>query len=290
MALGHGRITYGDGAVSLSFGRGTPYALSRFTRGVAEREDTDVRRPRQDGAILGRFYKGKAQHDLTLTVDAGTDEARAIELLRDLETAWDARGYRTQPGFLAELWQGDDRYCLGQPRALDPNDDGLWNGTATAELAFVAESDRWYGATRSTTVGVTPPTSGGLEFPAEAPFTFDSGPSVQETALLVEGVMPAWPVFTIREAITNPSVWIEGIGNLQFNIDLKYDQNLVADTRPHRRGIYLNGVAVPGLLSPRGARLSDMSVMPGSHRVFIRGHSPGLAELTVSTTAVYPSF
>ncbi len=288
MRLDRGRIVY-EG-VSLQFGSGTPYRLTGFKRGVAEREDADVRRPRSDGSILGRSFKGKAQHSLSLLVDAGKDEDAAMDLLGELEDVWDAAANRVDAGFMAELWIGDDRYCIGQPRALDPDDTGLWDGTATADLTFVAESDRWYGPTVSVTVGLMPTVRGGLRLPARAPFFFDSGPTDAFGTIRNTGSLSAWPVFEVKHAITNPVVGIEGVGRLIVNYDLKYDQTLTLDTRPATRGVYVNGVPIPGLLSASGQRLADMAMPSGTHQVTLRGRSPGSATLTCRVAPTTSSF
>ncbi|MCS3426739.1 hypothetical protein M2388_000383 [Leucobacter aridicollis] len=180
---------------------------------------------------------------------------------------------------------------LGMPVELDPNEEYRLFDTNRAVLSFECVDDLWYGPEEQTTIRFVPPVSGGLTFPAEAPFTFDSGPAVRNASVQVTGDVSTWPVFEIKGPVTNPEVDIVGVGKLIFSVSLAYDQTLRVDTRPWARWVKRDGAAFPGALSSAGARLSDVSLAPGTYQVLLRGYDPtGTAELRVSTWPAFTSF
>ncbi|UOQ60390.1 hypothetical protein MUN76_15380 [Leucobacter rhizosphaerae] len=163
--------------------------------------------------------------------------------------------------------------------------------TARAELVFEAVDDLWYGPEQVTEISFVPPVSGGLEFPAMAPFTFDSGPTVRNGAVTVEGDVAAWPVFEIQGPVDDPEIDIVGVGRLIFRTSLAWDQTLTVDTRSWARWVKRDGDALPGALSSSGARLSDVSLLPGSYTVLLRGYdTTGTAKLRVLVRPAFTSF
>ncbi|MFF8817275.1 hypothetical protein ACF07D_04655 [Leucobacter sp. NPDC015123] len=213
------------------------------------------------------------------------------DVWRDLLGVWRADEIRDRPGVHASLMAPSGRHVLGMPVELDPNEEYRLFDTNRAVLSFECVDDLWYGPEEQTTIRFVPPVSGGLTFPAEAPFTFDSGPAVRNASVQVTGDVSTWPVFEIKGPVTNPEVDIVGVGKLIFSVSLAYDQTLRVDTRPWARWVKRDGAAFPGALSASGARLSDVSLAPGTYQVLLRGYDPtGTAELRVSTWPAFTSF
>lgn len=244
---------------------------------------------RGDGRRLGRVYRrGQV---VSLSVEARPDLRPMGDVWRDLLGVWRADEIRDRPGVHAVLTAPSGRHVLGMPVELDPNEEYRLFDTNRAVLSFECVDDLWYGPEEQTTIRFVPPVSGGLTFPAEAPFTFDSGPAVRNASVQVTGDVSTWPVFEIKGPVTNPEVDIVGVGKLIFSVDLAYDQTLRVDTRPWARWVKRDGAAFPGALSSAGARLSDVSLPPGTYQVLLRGYDPtGTAELRVSTWPAFTSF
>ena len=285
-----GSLTYQG--VSFLFGSGTPYSITGFVRGVAETRDQDRDNVRGDGRRFGLDLKSGPTHELSLLVQGdgrtGPEREAALgPLLGAIERVWDAAPLRSRSNDLAYLRVGE-RACVGRPRTVAPDDSGRWDGVAEIGVTFEAADALWYGQEEVTVVRFVPPASGGLTFPAEAPFTFDSGPTMRNASVQVGGEVATWPVFEISGPVTNPEVDIIGVGRLIFRTTLAYDQTLRVDTRPWARWVKRDGAALPGALSPTGSRLSDVSLRPGTYQVLLRGYDPtGTAELRVSTWAAY---
>lgn len=290
-ALNSGRLVY-EG-VSFPFGEGTPFVLTGFKRGVASARAGDRDRVRADGRAFGRDVKAGPTHDVSLAAlgdgsSQASREAAVAVLAGELERVIDALPVRSRGGALAQLWMGD-RFCYGRPRDLAPDDSGRWDGVAEYGFAFVAESDRWYGPMVSTRVRFSIPETGGLTFPAEAPFTFDSGPTQRNGVLVVGGDVETLPVFVIQGPVTNPSINVTGVGELQLSVTLAYDQTLTVDCR--NGWTKRDGSPLPGAVSPRGARLKDMALAPGSYEVVLRGYDPtGTGFLDVQVEPAFTTF
>lgn len=271
--------------VPFPFGEGTPFVITGFQRGVATVRGSEFDRVRRHGRAFGRDLKSGPNHTVSIATLGTADDIG--ELAAALEVAVDRGGDLTH-GRLAELWIGD-RYCLGRSRDLDADDSGLWDGTAEYAFTFAAESDLWYGEATSTRVRFSVPESGGLTFPAEAPFTFDSGPTQDNGTVRVGGDVATWPVFVIQGPVRNPVVSVRGVGELRFAIELAHDQELVVDCGAG--SILRNGVPPTGSLEARGSRLSDMRLAPGSYAVTLRGYDPsGTGFLDVQVSPAFVSF
>lgn len=250
----------------------------------------DRERPRSDGLIFGQDLRSGQVVTFTMWVN-GRNEDGAILGLSELQRAWRNDSGRSVGGAMCMLQHPRGRFVFGRPRGLVPNTRRVERGWATASADFECVDDLWYGPEEQTTIRFVPPVSGGLTFPAEAPFTFDSGPAVRNASVQVTGDVSTWPVFEIKGPVTNPEVDIVGVGKLIFSVDLAYDQTLRVDTRPWARWVKRDGAAFPGALSSAGARLSDVSLPPGTYQVLLRGYDPtGTAELRVSTWPAFTSF
>ncbi|QIK62337.1 hypothetical protein G7068_03280 [Leucobacter viscericola] len=290
--LNSGSLTY-EG-VRFPFGEGTPFALTDFKRGTAGIRANDAARPGRDGTALGVSYKDGPKHELSIAVigrgDTRTEqEADTRALLQDLAGVWSADTLRSRSGGLAALTIGT-LTAYGHPREFAPDDSALWSGLAEPTLTFQAVDDLWYGPEQVSRVHLITGSTGGLPIPADVPFVLDGGDGVSDHVVTVDGSAPAWPVFNVRGPIQDPFIEVVGVGRLNFRGQLAYDQTLTVDTRPWARWILRDGNPFPGALSPSGARLSDMSLNPGQHRVFFGGYDPtNTAVLEVRIQAAYRS-
>lgn len=275
--------------VSFLFGDDTPFPLTGFKRGAAGTRAQDVNRVRRHGRSFGRDLLEGPTHEVSLVAIAdGSDRLGSVaSLMADFESLMNAASDLGH-GELTELWIGD-RYCLGRPRDLDVVDDGVWDGTAEYGFTFAAESKLWYGPSTSTRVRFSVPETGGLRFPARAPFTFDSGPTADNGTIRVDGDVPSFPVFEIHGPVRDPAVDVKGVGELIFDVVLAHDQVLRVDCGAG--AVRRDGAPLPGALSSRGARLSDMRLAPGSYSVVLRGYDPtGTGELSVQVAPAFTSF
>lgn len=253
--------------------------------------------PRADGLRFGQDFRGGQTARFSLWV-SGDDEADVLAELAALATVWRNDGGRTFAGSMATLRHPNGRFMFGRPRSFEADAQRAGQGYATVKAVFEAQDDLWYGPEELTRIRFVPPVSGGLTFPAEAPFTFDSGATTRNGSVLVAGDVESWPVFEISGPVTNPEVEVVGVGRLMFKTTLAYDQFLRVDTRPWarwvQRGFVQNPTVLsplPGALSPSGSRLSDMALRPGAYQVLLRGYDPsGTAELGVVLNPAYTSF
>lgn len=292
-SLSSGSLTYQG--VSFQFGKGTPYLLTDFVRGVSEPRVQDREHVRGDGARFGVDLKSGPTHELSLLVQGegnnpGEREAAVRPLISELERVWDAPSLRARGGELAMLQVGD-RFAFGRPRELVPDDSGRWDGTSNPQLSFRAESQNWYGPEERTTMRLAPVFTGGLPVAAAVPFVLGGGTGQADSIVQVGGDVATWPVFELRGPIQDPWIDVPGVGRLVFRGTLAYDQTLTVDTRPWARWVKRDGAALPGALSPAGSRLSDMAMRPGSYRVIFGGYDPsGTSTLTVRVSPAFTSF
>ncbi|WP_156316525.1 hypothetical protein [Leucobacter japonicus] len=258
-------------------------------------DDRDI--PRSDSTRFGQDFRPPASLSFSLWVNGGSEE-RTLEGLSELAAAWRNDGDRLRSGSMATLQHPRGRFMFGRPREFESDAQRVESGYAKVSAKFQAADDLWYGPEELTRVRFVPPVSGGLTFPAEAPFTFDSGPAERNSSVVVGGDVATWPVFEVFGPVTNPEIEIVGVGRLVFRTTLAYDQFLRVDTRPWARWVqrgYLGSPDVlspfPGALSPSGSRLSDVSLRPGVHTVVLRGYDPtGSAELGVIRNPAFTSF
>lgn len=131
-----------------------------------------------------------------------------------------------------------------------------WRGGegATFNLQFVAPDWRRFagdgsGATRSVVTGL-PSSSGGLVFPASAPFLFDAVVVSGEVAVVNDGTAPAPVVVSFQGPVPNPSVQLRESGEVMtFALNVLAGQTLAVDF--DRRTVRLNGVSRRGSLRGR---------------------------------------
>lgn len=281
---------YRAGSRVLELGEGTDGpGLMEFPEVGVDASSEAIPSPRQDSRRFGKdLIEGQT---VSMKLEVRSDERPLDDVWRDVVAAWRGDEVRGTAGALATLTADSGRSVFGRPRPVTSDSSHRLFGVIRAELVFECVDDLWYGAEEVTRIMFVPPVSGGLTFPAEAPFTFDSGPAVRNASVRVSGDVATWPVFEIQGPVSNPEVDVVGVGRLVFSVDLAYDQTLRVDTRPWARWVKRDGEAFPGALSPTGDRLSDVSLLPGTYQVLLRGYDPtGTAELRVITRPAFTSF
>ncbi|UOQ57249.1 phage tail family protein [Leucobacter allii] len=258
-------------------------------------DDREV--PRGDGLRFGQDFRAGQVASFSLWVNGG-DEATASAALSEFGAAWRNDTGRRIGGAMATLRHPQGRCAYGRPRGFTPDSNRIEQGWAKIKAEFECVDELWYGPEEVTEVSFVPPATGGLEFPAEAPFTFDSGPTVRNGSVIVSGDVASWPVFEILGPVANPEIDIIGVGRLVFRTTLAADQFLVVDTRPWarwvKRGYASNPTvlaALPGALDASGARLSDVALQPGAYSILLRGYdTTGTAKLRVRCEPAFTSF
>ncbi len=279
---------YRAGARVLELGEGTDGpGLMEFPEVGVEASSEVVSLPRRDSRRFGNdLIEGQT---VSMKIEVRSDERPLDEVWRDVVAAWRGDEVRGTPGLLATLTADSGRFTRGRPRPVAPDASHRLFDVIRAELVFECADDLWYGPAESSRVFFSVPETGGLRFPAEAPFTFDSGPTIRQGQLEVSGDVATWPVFVIHGPVTNPRVKITGVGELLFDVVLAYDQSLTVNTRDG--WVKRDGVSLPGALSPRGARLSDMQLRPGRYEVVLGGYDPtGTGFLDVQVEPAFTSF
>lgn len=243
--------------------------------------------PRRDGRRFGPQHR--VGQVVTLSVEARPDVRSLDEVWRELLAVWRADEVRTTPGALASLIAPSGRRAYGRPGELDPSLKQRLFDSGHISLKFEGVDDLWFGPLEATRVRFSVPETGGLTFPAEAPFTFDSGPTQRNGVVVVPGDVAMLPTFVIQGPVVNPAVTVTGVGTVIFDATLAHDQALTVNCADG--WVMRDGVPMPGALSPRGARLSDMSLSPGSYEVILRGYDPtGTGYLDVQVEPAYTSY
>ena len=250
-------------------------------------DDTD--RPRADGRYVGQDFStpGDIEVDLLIRAPGKTNQEKfdnAWALREEFGRVWNGDAIRFTPGLVAELEVAGKAVVEGRPRSLDWDDSKAKFGIIKGNAVFVRTNEEVYAAgtgTQSVTVGLVPAQQGGLIAPLVAPLT-TSRSSSRAAPFDVGGDATVWPVISLHGPI-NPGAEIELLFNwtVKINRGLKYDEVAVLDTRPGRRAMTLNGQPV-NLIDPTGARLTQLSVPPGTHSLALRGTSlEGTAYVTL---------
>lgn len=228
---------------------------------------------------------------ITLEVEARPDHRPVDEVWRELLSVWRADEIRDKPGQHAYLISDTGRRAIGMPVQIEPDQELRLYDTNRAKLEFEAIDDLWYGPEEITKLKLVPEFTGGLPVPAAVPFVLGGGTGVADQMVVARGDTESQPVFMIYGPIQDPWIEVTGVGRLVFRGALEHNQRLVVDTRHWARWVKRDGAPFPGALSPAGARLSDMRLLPGAYRVFFGGYDPTrLSSLEVRVQAAFTSF
>jgi len=275
-------------ADGLLIGPGTPYVVTSIAAGGKPAGEVgDKPRPREDGDVFGRDPLRGRLIPIELTID--TDSYLACQAAwAALSTVWDAERVRDAPGAVIPLrirqFDGATRTVFGRPNRIDPANEELMDlGRLDVVLDFRCGDHKFYSEERTTTVGIVPPPSGGLQFPLTFPLA-TTGRAEGVGAIIVAGDVAAWVAVTPRGPITTPVAVVAGQWEAQLDLALTAGQYVTVDPQPWSRRVRRDGFAnVSGKLTQSSPYLSEMRVPPGTHDVLLRGiDATGTASMTVA--------
>lgn len=275
-------MTYCDWSITIS---GTRHRfgdveVESWNIGGREYRTDDTDRPRADGRWFGQDFAtpGDVEINLIIRARGKTRQARfdnAMALRNRFTKVWDGDGIRNTPGAVAELEIAGKALVSGRPRHVDWDDSRAVFGIIRGTAVFVRDFDHSFEpgvGWESVSVGLVPVQSGGLVAPLVAPLT-TTRESTRARPFEVKSELPVWPIITVQGPIdSGATVELTNGWTLALNRSLAYDQKAVFDTQPGKRTMKLNGKSM-NLLSPTGARLSQLSIRPGIQEVALRGKS-----------------
>lgn len=273
---------------SLSYA-GTNYSFAKVAVTSVQIEGrvyrvSDTPNPNADGTRLGEDFADPGDIKLDLLINFSTIRNLALqramlnEAAESFLQAWDAPALRAKPNAVGELAIPTLGSYEGRPRRAEWNYStyglGYLKGTATfvrSDLAtFVPESEG--GGWREASVALVPPSTGGWKFPLKFPVS-NLNPARRGTHFTVGGTMPAAPILEIHGPIqAGAELELVGEWTVRTKQALAYDQKAVADARPGRMLLTVNGVP-SNWMAPSSARLSRLRLPPGDRQIALRGSS-----------------
>lgn len=254
--------------------------VTSWTVGGRDYRTDDTDRPRADGRYFGQDYvlPGDVEIELLIRARGKTRQERfdnAMAIREDFTSFWNADNIRLNPGEVTELEIAGRAIVEGRPRHIDWDDNITTFGVIRGKALFVRGMDQSYApgeGWNEVTVGLVPVQQGGLIAPLIAPLT-TARSSTRARPFEVDSNGPVWPIITVQGPLqSGGKVELTNGWSLHLNRGLAYDERAVFDTRPGRRSMQLNGKSM-NLLSPTGARLSQLSIPPGIQEVALRGTS-----------------
>lgn len=233
----------------------------------------DAGHPNSDGMVMGIDRLGGFSLIFTLvTVPVHPVPSKpwdpALDTYGEFLAAWRADQLRRMPGVYATLTNLDrGREVYGRPRKPSQSNLRLRKG----EIRYVAQFDtidpNWYAnEDKLAIITPVPPPGGGFTFPLTPPFSL-AGSGDDLAPMVNDGNVDTWPVIEIRGPGTAIGLdMLDGGGNIRWSLKvaggLTYDETMVVDTRPWRRGATINGQPAGGRL--RGTALDRCVIPPGS--------------------------
>jgi hypothetical protein len=259
--------------VSFEFGTlvtGYPFSV-QVDIGDTDISDQDQDHPTTDGVIMGKDKLGGfvLNFDMKLVPEHPlVDEMwiTPLDAYSQFRAAWRADAVRRSAGAYATLTNlNRERVVYGRPRKCAPKMEHLRHGLVEFLAMFQTNSPNWYDATeKSSTITPIPPSSSGFFVPVITPLT-TTGASVDDSTLLNEGDIEAWPIVEFHGG-TNPALELwdgpDLLWTAQVSGGLAFDQVLTLDTRPWSRSATINGNPANGRM--RGSAIEQMGIPVGS--------------------------
>lgn len=286
-------------------GLGSPVTIQNVDFGTPEIITHDTKRPRADGSMFGRDWRGSRVISFELTIlteyaapavsgYGGYGTASALDELGGLERAFLADAVRTTPqatSMLRYRLGGRQRVVFGRGRKFAAESSMATLGRIPVTAEFVTVDHLFYDDQQySNLVGYVPPPAGGLTWPIVFPWsTITVGYSPGTIA--VYGNVETWLPIVIHGPIARPSVQWVGGWTVELELSLLADQYVVIDPRPWSRGVRLNnGTNVAGALTVDSPRLSDLRVPPGMVEIVLGGQdATGTSSMTLTWRGAYTS-
>lgn len=262
------------------FGIGQDITVEGFDPGTVGWTTQDQPNPITDGTTFGQDKMEGPTWAWDLSTDRDEPE-EALATASELATIWRALGVRDVPGAVMPLRYsvgGRTRRVYGRPRRWSaPPSNRLLGGYLPINADFAVADHLHYDDEEATvTLTITGSATGGLEFPAEAPFLFSGTGQERPGLIYAGGDAPTGFTARIDGPIVGP--YLRGPGwELDFGaLSLPEGQWIDIDT--HSFGAagmtaLRNGVAsVAGSLS-RLSRLSKAKIVPGGQEIVFGGTS-----------------
>jgi hypothetical protein len=189
------------------------------------------------GAWASPVYLGSRPITLAGTIDAPSQTAleAAMEQLRVAAGLTDT---------LLTVWQTVPKQCLVR-RSGKPLMQYITDTKATYSVMVTAEDPRRYSITEQSGTTGLPVTTGGLTFPAVAPFAFSASGATGAIGATNAGTMETRPVLTVAGPVVAPlisALYADGsVRLLSYSQTLQSGESLVIDT--DARTVLLNGVS-----------------------------------------------
>lgn len=260
----------------LLFGDNTPYLVYDFEHGKPDARANDAVRPRADGMVFGR--DDLAGMPLTWEIGVvGSGPSDVLEKVAAMRGRWYGDEVRATPGAVSVLrmrrpGRGTVR-VYGRPRSFAPATlSNVASGYVPVVCDFQAQDGYFYSdAELATTVGIVPPTVGGLSGALIGPIV-SSAVGEGVTDLFVGGDVPGWLAFRINGPIVDPTVEVVDQWSATLRVSLASDQWLVVDPTPWNRGVRRSdGANLAGVFTAASQRLQAMRIPPGRQQILLRG-------------------
>ncbi|MEJ6490699.1 hypothetical protein PQI23_13315 [Leucobacter sp. USCH14] len=250
-------------------------------------EVEDVRPAGADGLWMGRDTIEPGAVTVHVKIDFSSKPwpikervRRAMEVRSELARVWRADAVRSTNGELAELTLGGSVVIEGRPRRPQFDDVDQSVGLIFADLPFIPASVEAFpvredgGTWHSVEVGIVAPVGrSGWVFPLVFPIQ-NLEPDVRSTWFEVAGDIDASCIVSVYGPLqAGAEVEIASGFKLVTKRDLAYDEVAVADARPGRMTLTVNGEP-SNFIAPTSARLAELKLTPGPHQVSLRGISP----------------
>lgn len=275
----------------LVMGAGTRYQNSAHPTGlgVEDIRAADVAIPYGPGIIAKGDHVAKRDVQLRFHIlddDGATrDPALVEQRLQALRAAW---APVTQDVALHLRVADEERILYGRPRGCIADLRKITQGRIMATCRFTGTDPYWYAVDELSADAALVEASGGLSFPATAPFTFGAGSTGNVIIATNPGTAPAPWTATLTGPITNPRVVNESTGALLElsaggGLDLLVGQTLELDSA--QRSILLNGEASRYDRLSRASRW--WSLPPESSTTFRLAGLAGSGAMTVRWRGAY---
>lgn len=237
--------------------------------------DQDQTNPLTGARVMGRDVVAAGTWTFAMHVD-GEDPTTALEEVAKLKAIWrnGADGYRegrvVKP--LRYNIAGRTRVVYGRPRRFSFKPNNRLLGGYLPPLATFDRADDLHYADEINTLdmALAPDVSGGFEWPATWPLTFDRDPGfVPPWEILVGGDAPTLPIITFFGPVTDPSITI-GDFTMGLAGSIGEGGSVEIDTRPWAQTITRAGNAGSARLT-RDVRLTRAALRPGAYSAVYRG-------------------
>lgn len=275
------------------FGEGSFCRVEEMVPNSPDSQANDVANPDEDGIRMGSEYRrGRL---ITFKINVLTTGS-ALDVLNDLESAWEAGEYRMEAETYTTLRMkrgGRTRRVYGRPRRFSATTKRSTSGWVPVTADFQCIHHYYFDdLPKQSTVAIVPPTTGGFTVPFTVPFSVTGSVGSRTGSVTIAGKKPSWPIYTIHGPITYPVIDMVGIGSVSMPIALTDMQFVVIDTRPWVRRVTRNdGVNMAGALDPFASALKDMYIPPGVWNFLLQGVDPtGTASLVIDWLDTHSSY